>query len=155
MERGPRARDQGADAVAVLAAAGSARGRRQEPEKDKAGRETVRAVVVEARAAVRGVARQRVVESEPQLEKGETIMPLGDGTGPAGAGPGSGRGGKGRGGGGMGRGGGGRGRMGGPQAAGPAGQCVCPKCGFKTAHTAGQPCTDQTCPKCGTAMARE
>jgi len=75
-------------------------------------------------------------------------MPQGDGTGPTGQGSGSGRGGRGRG-------GGGRGRMGGPQATGPAGQCVCPKCGVKAAHTAGQPCSGQTCPTCGTAMVRE
>lgn len=53
-----------------------------------------------------------------------------------------------------GRGGGGRGRMGGPLAAGPGGECVCPKCGQKAPHTTGRPCTDMTCPKCGTPMRR-
>lgn len=50
--------------------------------------------------------------------------------------------------------GGGRGRMGGPSAAGPGGTCVCPKCGEKAPHTAGQPCNQMVCPKCGTPMVR-
>ena len=50
---------------------------------------------------------------------------------------------------------GGRGRMGGPSAAGPGGKCVCPDCGRKVDHVAGQPCYDHKCPKCGTAMTRE
>lgn len=54
----------------------------------------------------------------------------------------------------FGRGGGG-GRMGGPKAAGPGGNCLCPKCGHREPHVAGQPCTEQTCPKCGTRMIRE
>jgi hypothetical protein len=49
----------------------------------------------------------------------------------------------------------GRGRMGGPFAAGPGGNCVCPKCGHKEAHTTRQPCNQKTCPKCGTVMTRE
>jgi len=69
-------------------------------------------------------------------------MPRGDGTGPAGMGPGTGRG--------M-----GRGRMGGPFAAGPGGNCVCPSCGYKTPHIAGQPCNQSTCPTCKTPMTRE
>ncbi|HDP66939.1 MAG TPA: hypothetical protein ENN20_00385 [Candidatus Marinimicrobia bacterium] len=74
-------------------------------------------------------------------------MPRGDGTGPAGMGPGSG----------FGRetgGQGGRGRMGGPAAAGPSGDCVCPKCGFRVPHLRGQPCNQRECPKCGTIMTR-
>jgi hypothetical protein len=70
--------------------------------------------------------------------------------------------GKGRGGaqGGGGRGGGrgqgrGPGRMGGAKAAGPGGSCVCPNCGYKVPHQAGQPCFDVKCPRCGTAMRRE
>jgi len=47
-----------------------------------------------------------------------------------------------------------RGRGGGPFAAGPGGQCVCPKCGYKAAHVRGQPCSQQQCPKCGTVMSR-
>jgi predicted Fe-Mo cluster-binding NifX family protein len=47
-----------------------------------------------------------------------------------------------------------RGRMGGHRAKGPGGHCVCPQCGEKTAHTAGQPCQQEKCPKCGTAMTR-
>jgi hypothetical protein len=75
-------------------------------------------------------------------------MPKGDGTGPEGQGRGAGRG--------MGQGQGqGRGRMGGPFSAGPGGSCVCPKCGHKEAHVAGQPCNQRTCPKCGTTMTRE
>jgi len=63
------------------------------------------------------------------------------------------------GGGGQGRGGGagqgqGRGRRGGNKA-GPGGNCVCPKCGKKVPHVAGQPCTDQVCPDCGIKMIRE
>ncbi len=76
-------------------------------------------------------------------------MPRGNGTGPAGQGPRTGRG--------MGRSQGqsqGRGRMGGPYAAGPGGNCVCPKCGATAAHAAGQPCTAISCPECGTKMTR-
>ena len=62
-------------------------------------------------------------------------MPRGDGTGPPVDG--------------------GRGRMGGPSAAGPGGNCICPNCGHKAPHVAGQPCDQQACPKCGTTMARE
>ena len=57
---------------------------------------------------------------------------------------------------GMGRGagkGGGRGRMGG-FAAGPGGDCVCPKCGEKMSHQVGVPCFQQKCPKCGSPMTR-
>ncbi len=73
-------------------------------------------------------------------------MPFGDGTGPAGRGPGSGRGfGGGR----------GRGRLGGNRpGAGPSGDCVCPSCGTKVAHGAGQPCYERKCPKCGSKMVR-
>ena len=38
---------------------------------------------------------------------------------------------------------------------GPGGNCVCPKCGHKEPHEAGQRCLDRTCPKCGTRMTRE
>lgn len=68
-------------------------------------------------------------------------MPRGDGTGPPGGGIGGG-------------GGGGRGRMGGPLAAGPGGSCVCPQCGQKAPHVAGDPCNQKVCPKCGSRMAR-
>jgi len=64
-------------------------------------------------------------------------MPRGDGTGP----PGGGR-----------RGGG---RMGGQYAAGPGGDCVCPKCGKKVTHALGQPCTQLTCPDCGVTLVRK
>jgi len=74
-------------------------------------------------------------------------MPRGDGTGPAGMGPGSGFG-KGKGV------QGGRGRMGGPMAAGPSGNCICPKCGYSELHQRGLPCNQKQCPKCGNIMIR-
>jgi hypothetical protein len=37
---------------------------------------------------------------------------------------------------------------------GPAGKCVCPKCGYEVAHEVGQRCMDIPCPKCGTKMIR-
>ena len=49
----------------------------------------------------------------------------------------------------------GLGRMGGPKAAGPAGFCVCPKCGLRAPHERGVPCVEQKCPTCGAAMTRE
>jgi predicted Fe-Mo cluster-binding NifX family protein len=49
----------------------------------------------------------------------------------------------------------GLGRMGGPKAAGPAGFCVCPKCGRRAPHERGVPCAGQKCPECGAAMVRE
>jgi hypothetical protein len=66
-----------------------------------------------------------------------------------GTGQGSGRGG--------GRGlGGGRGQGGGNKpGSGPVGNCICPKCGKKVPHVAGQRCIDMTCPDCGTRMIRE
>ena len=58
-------------------------------------------------------------------------------------------------GGGSNRGGGrGPGRMGGT-AAGPGGDCVCPACGYKESHVAGQPCSRKKCPTCKTTMIRE
>jgi predicted Fe-Mo cluster-binding NifX family protein len=78
-------------------------------------------------------------------QQGGNIMPRGFGMG-------SGRGGGGRG---QGRGRGqGAGRMGGAFAAGPGGFCVCPNCGEKAPHAAGQPCIQMVCPKCGTPMTR-
>jgi len=49
----------------------------------------------------------------------------------------------------------GRGRMGGPRAGGPGGNCICPTCGHKVPHIAGQPCNQKVCPKCGIRMTRE
>lgn len=67
-----------------------------------------------------------------------------------------GRGGGGGRGGGSGRGGGrGPGRMGGAKAAGPGGVCVCPSCGHKEQHVAGQPCYQKQCPECGAQMVRK
>lgn len=68
-------------------------------------------------------------------------MPGRNGTGPFGRGPVTGRG--------LGR-SGQRGGIG----AGPAGYCLCPKCGEITNHTTGVPCTSTKCPKCGEAMIR-
>jgi hypothetical protein len=62
-------------------------------------------------------------------------MPRKDGTGPAGETGGS--------------------RMGGPAAAGPGGHCVCPTCGFRQPHAAGNPCNKMKCPRCGTRMTGE
>ena len=38
---------------------------------------------------------------------------------------------------------------------GPGGSCVCPNCGFKSIHYAGQPCNVLPCPQCGTIMVRD
>jgi len=46
------------------------------------------------------------------------------------------------------------GRMGGPAAAGPDGDCLCPKCGYRAPHQRGVPCMQQACPKCGERMVR-
>jgi hypothetical protein len=75
-----------------------------------------------------------------RMRQGRNAMPRGFGMG---SGEGRGRGA-----------GGGRGRMGGPSAGGPGGECVCPKCGEKTPHTAGKPCVQTACPKCGTPLTR-
>jgi len=55
---------------------------------------------------------------------------------------------------GMGRGLRGGGRMGG-SAAGPGGNCICSKCGYKEPQVRGQPCMNKKCPKCGNLMTRE
>ncbi|MFA5074166.1 MAG: hypothetical protein WC539_09770 [Nitrospirota bacterium] len=55
---------------------------------------------------------------------------------------------------GRGSGGGGRGQMGGRSAAGPGGECVCPKCGHKEPHERGMPCTQKKCPQCGITLTR-
>ena len=76
-------------------------------------------------------------------QEGEDVMPKGFGMG-------AGRGGRGRGQG-CGQ---AAGRIGGPFTTGPGGFCLCPKCGEKTSHPAGQPCLRMMCPKCGTPMTR-
>jgi hypothetical protein len=61
-------------------------------------------------------------------------------------------------GGGTGRAAGGQGRgMGGGNkpGSGPAGNCICPKCGHREPHQVGQRCIDRVCPKCGAGMVRE
>jgi hypothetical protein len=51
---------------------------------------------------------------------------------------------------------GGRGQGGGNRpTSGPGGDCICPKCGHKELHVAGQRCLDRVCPECGTKMVRE
>ena len=40
-------------------------------------------------------------------------------------------------------------------SSGPGGSCVCPKCGKKTPHVAGQRCVDQVCSDCGIKLTRE
>jgi hypothetical protein len=67
--------------------------------------------------------------------------------------PRGGQGGSSGGGGGVGRGGGQRRQSG--FAAGPGGDCVCPKCGKTVPHQRGIPCLQVTCPDCGTAMTRQ
>jgi hypothetical protein len=52
--------------------------------------------------------------------------------------------------------GGGAGQGGGNKpGSGPGGNCVCPQCGKKVPHAAGQRCIDRTCPDCGTRLMRE
>lgn len=68
-------------------------------------------------------------------------MPDQDGTGPIGGGGGGQK--------------QGHGRKGGPLAAGPGGNCVCPRCGTTAAHVPGQPCSEMVCPKCGAKMTRQ
>ncbi|NLG50496.1 MAG: hypothetical protein GX552_10345 [Chloroflexi bacterium] len=50
---------------------------------------------------------------------------------------------------------GGAGRKGGAAAAGPGGYCVCPSCGHREPHVAGQPCYEKKCPQCGARLVRE
>jgi hypothetical protein len=52
------------------------------------------------------------------------------------------------------QGGGGRGGGNNP-GSGPGGYCICPSCGQKEPHLAGQRCIDRNCPKCGTKMIKE
>ncbi len=73
-------------------------------------------------------------------------MPKGDGTGPRGEGPGTGRGQSG-----MGM---GQGRGGNHGSVGAVGLCVCPRCGKKTTHQRGVPCSRTACPDCGAMMTR-
>ncbi len=60
-------------------------------------------------------------------------MPGGNGMGPLGQGPRAGRGGR----------------------VGAGGNCLCPACGAKVPHKAGNPCASVKCPKCGSKMVRE
>jgi predicted Fe-Mo cluster-binding NifX family protein len=56
---------------------------------------------------------------------------------------------------GWGQGGRGRGHMGGSQAAGSAGNCICPQCGQTEPYQRSVPCVERKCPKCGTDMTRQ
>jgi uncharacterized protein len=56
---------------------------------------------------------------------------------------------------GIGRGGPSGGRLGGPQAGGPGGLCLCPKCGYEMAHERGTPCDNIKCPKCQSKRIRK
>ena len=47
------------------------------------------------------------------------------------------------------------GRGGGGMGMGPAGDCLCPKCGHTEPHRQGMPCYDMKCPKCGELMIRK
>ena len=40
-------------------------------------------------------------------------------------------------------------------AAGPGGECVCPKCGLCIPHERGVPCAGMKCPDCGVALVRK
>lgn len=37
---------------------------------------------------------------------------------------------------------------------GPSGECICPNCSHRMAHTAGNPCYQIKCPQCGSSMTR-
>jgi uncharacterized paraquat-inducible protein A len=37
----------------------------------------------------------------------------------------------------------------------PGDECVCPNCGYRTAHIRGKPCNQRVCPKCGSVMTRD
>ncbi|HOH04494.1 MAG TPA: DUF134 domain-containing protein [Candidatus Pacearchaeota archaeon] len=50
---------------------------------------------------------------------------------------------------------GGRGFKGGKFTAGPNGNCICIKCGYKEPHQIGIPCYQKKCPKCGNLMTRQ
>ena len=87
---------------------------------------------------------QAVVSS--LIDKGDIVMPRGDGIGPP-RGGGSGLGG--------GRAGRGKGRMGGTQAGvGLDGNCVCSNCSATSPHEVGTPRYNVSYPKCGTRMVR-
>jgi hypothetical protein len=38
---------------------------------------------------------------------------------------------------------------------GPGGMCVCLKCGYKTPHERGVPCSSLKCPNCKTNLQRK
>ena len=83
------------------------------------------------------IAKALIYGKAIQMKGGDVVMPNLDGTGPTGAGPRTGR---------------GRGMARPGQGLGGSADCVCSKCGEKTAHTRGIPCSNTNCPKCGTPM---
>lgn len=72
-----------------------------------------------------------------KINKEGVNMPGMDGTGPSGQGPMTGR---------------GQGMARPGQGLGGSGDCVCPKCGAKSPHARGIPCSNTNCPKCGAPM---
>jgi hypothetical protein len=84
------------------------------------------------------IAKSLIYGKAIRMEGGDYIMPNFDGTGPRGQGPMT----------------GGRAGLGRDQGRGLGGteECVCPKCGEKTPHARGIPCSQVKCPKCGTPM---
>lgn len=83
------------------------------------------------------IAKALIYGKAIQMRGGDVIMPNLDGTGPTGAGPRTGR---------------GRGMTRPGQGLGGSADCICPKCGEKTPHTRGIPCSNTNCPKCGAPM---
>jgi hypothetical protein len=41
------------------------------------------------------------------------------------------------------------------ESQGPAGFCICLRCGHRQPHVAGTPCRDVKCPQCGARLIRE
>ena len=45
--------------------------------------------------------------------------------------------------------------VGGAEGKGPDGYCICEKCGYKTFHQKGEPCSKLKCPTCNIDLKRE
>ena len=48
----------------------------------------------------------------------------------------------------------GRNPQGDKPGSGPAGNCVCPSCGYTILHARAGPCNQKKCPKCGAMLTR-